>query len=94
MMEAVPALVLGVGVKVAVRVRPEPVVAERVPPVTETSSDVNKVLGSSEKVKVMVAVSPLFNVETLLVMAREGAWVSKVREGVVPAPPLLPAASL
>jgi len=93
-MEAVPALVLADGVKMAVRVRPEPVMAERVPPVTETSSDVNEVLGSSEKVKVMVAVSPLFNVEALLVMAREGAWVSKVREGVVPAPPLLPAASL
>ena len=94
MMEAVPAFVLADGVKVAVRVRPEPVVAERVPPVTETSSDVNEVLGSSEKVKVMVAVSPLFNVEALLVMAREGAWVSKVRDGVVPAPPSLPAASL
>ena len=93
-MEAVPALVLADGVKVAVRVRPEPVMAERVPPVTETSLDVNEVLGSSEKVKVMVAVSPLFNVDVLLVMAREGAWVSKVRDGVVPAPPLLPAASL
>ena len=93
-MEAVPAFVLADGVKVAVRVRPEPVMAERVPPVTETSSDVNEVLGSSEKVKVMVAVSPLFKVEALLVMARVGAWVSKVRDGVVPAPPLLPAASL
>ena len=94
MMEAVPALVLADGVKVAVRVRPEPVMAERVPPVTETSPEVNEVLGSSEKVKVMVAVSPLFKVEALLVMARVGAWVSKVRDGVVPAPPLLPAASL
>ena len=62
-MEAAPALVLADGVKMAVRVRPEPVMAERVPPVTETSSDVNEVLGSSEKVKVMVAVSPLFKVE-------------------------------
>ena len=88
------AVELGVGVKMAVRVRPEPLMAERVPPVTETSSDVNEVLGSSEKVKVMEAVSPLFNVEALLVMAREGAWVSKVRAGVVPAPPLFPAASL
>ena len=94
MMEAVPALVLADGVKMAVRVRPEPVVAERVPPVTETSPEVNEVLGSSEKVKVMVAVSPLFKVEALLVMARVGAWVSKVRDGVLPAPPLLPAASL
>ena len=97
-MEAVPALVLADGVKMALRVRPEPVMAERVPPVTATSpvvpSQEKEVLGSSEKVKVMVAVSPLFKVEALLVMAREGAWVSKVRDGVVPAPPLLPAASL
>ena len=88
------AVELADGVKMAVRVRPEPVMAERVPPVTETSPEVNEVLGSSEKVKVMEAVSPLFNVEALLVMARVGAWVSKVRDGVVPAPPLLPAASL
>ena len=92
------AVELGVGVKVAVRVRPEPVMAERVPPVTERSpvvpSQEKELSGSSEKVKVMVAVSPLFKVEALLVMARVGAWVSKVRDGVVPAPPLLPAASL
>ena len=98
MMEAVPALVLADGVKVAVRVRPEPVMAERVPPVTVRSpvvpSQEKELSGSSEKVKVMVAVSPLFKVEALLVMAREGAWVSKVRDGVVPAPPSLPAASL
>ena len=66
-MEAVPAFVLADGVKVAVRVRPEPVMAERVPPVTATSpvvpSQVKDLLGSSEKVKVMEAVSPLFNVE-------------------------------
>ena len=88
------AVELADGVKMAVRVRPEPVMAERVPPVTETSPDVNELTGSSEKVKVMEAVSPLFKVDALLVMARVGAWVSKVRDGVVPAPPLLPAASL
>ena len=61
------AVELADGVKVAVRVRPEPVMAERVPPVTATSpvvpSQVKELLGSSEKVKVMVAVSPLFKVE-------------------------------
>jgi len=97
-MEAVPALVLADGVKMALRVRPEPLMAERVPPVTERSpvvpSQEKELPGSSEKVKVMEAVSPLFNVEALLVMAIEGAWVSKVRAGVVPAPPLFPAASL
>ena len=75
-MEAVPALVLADGVKMAVRVRPEPVVAERVPPVTETSSDVNEVLGSSEKVKVMVAVSDVLRVDWEAVIASVGAMVS------------------
>ena len=83
-MEAVPALVLADGVKVAVRVRPEPVMAERVPPVTERSpvvpSQEKELLGSSEKVKVMVAVSPIFKVDVLLVMARVGAWLSTVTE--------------
>ena len=67
MMEAVPALVLADGVKMALRVRPEPVMAERVPPVTERSpvvpSQEKELSGSSEKVKVMEAVSPLFKVE-------------------------------
>ena len=97
-MDAAPKLELASGVKVAVRIAPVPVMAESVPPVTTTSPVVpfheKELPGSSEKVKVMVAVSPLFKVEALLVMAREGAWVSKVRDGVVPAPPLLPAASL
>ena len=75
-MEAVPALELADGVKMAVRVRPEPVVAERVPPVTETSSDVNEVLGSSEKVKVMVAVSDVLRVDWEAVIASVGAMVS------------------
>ena len=94
MMDAVPALVLADGEKVAERVSPVPVMAESVPPETVTSLLENVVPGSSEKVKVMVAVSPLFKVDTLLVIVRVGAWVSKVRDGVLPAPPLLPARSV
>ena len=86
------------GEKVAVRVSPVPEMAESVPPVTTTSpvvpSQEKELPGSSEKVKVMVAVSPLFRVDTLLVIVRVGAWVSKVRDGVLPAPPLLPARSV
>ena len=83
-MEAVPALVLAGGVKVAVRVRPEPLMAERVPPVTATSpvvpSQEKELPGSSEKVKVMVAISPIFRDDLSLVIARVGAMVSTVRE--------------
>ena len=79
-MEAVPALVLAAGVKVAVRVRPEPVMAERVPPVTATSpvvpSQEKELLGSSEKVKVMVAVSDALRVDWEAVIASVGAMVS------------------
>ena len=97
-MEAVPPLVLADGVKVAERVSPVPLMGESVPPETTTSPVVpfqeKVVSGSSEKVKVMVAVSPLFKVDTLLVIVRVGARVSKVRDGVLPAPPLLPARSV
>ena len=93
-MDAVPALVSADGEKVAVRVRPLPEISESVPPVTVTTLFEKVVSGSSEKVKVMVAVSPLFKVDTLLVIVRVGAWVSKVRDGVLPAPPLLPARSV
>ena len=78
-MEAVP-LLLAVGVKVAVRVRPEPESAEREPPETAISPEdpfQEKVLpGSSEKEKVMVAVCPAISAAVLLVMARVGARVS------------------
>ncbi len=81
-MLAVLVLVLAVGVKVAVRVRPEPESALNVPPLTTTSPDdpfqVKVEPGSSLKVKVIVAVSPTFKVETLLVMAKVGAVVSMV----------------
>ena len=49
-----------VGVKVAVRVKPVPVIAPKVPPVTSTSplapSQANERPGSSLKLKVIVAV--------------------------------------
>ena len=53
-----------------------------------------KPVGASLKVKVMVAVWPVARVEALLVIARVGASVSILIVGVVPAPPLLPAASV
>ena len=64
-----------------------------VPPVVVTS-DAAKPVGASLKVKVMVAVSPALTALALLVMARVGATVSILIVGVVPAPPLLPAASV
>ncbi len=81
-MLAVPPLVLAVGVKVAVRVRPEPLMAPSVPPETTTSpvdpSQVKVEPGSSLKVKVIVAVSPAFSVLALLVIDSVGAVLSKV----------------
>ena len=71
---------LDVGVKVAVRVVPESVRFARVPPTTVRSAEEKDSPGSSEKVKVMVAVSPIFKVDLLLVIARVGAMVSTVRE--------------
>ena len=64
-----------------------------VPPVVVTS-DAAKPVGASLKVKVMVAVSPALRALALLVIARVGASVSMLIVGVVPAPPLLPAASV
>jgi hypothetical protein len=78
-MEAVP-LALVIGVKVAVRVRPDPLMAERVPPETTTSPAVpfqrKELPGSSVNVKVIVAVCTAFSAAELLVMARVGARVS------------------
>ena len=59
-MLAVPETTLAVGVKLAVRVTPEPLMLPSVPPLTTTSpalDDHTKLLpGSSLKVKVMLAV--------------------------------------
>ena len=95
MIEAVPEL-LAVGVKVAVRVRPVPLMAERVPPETDTSPEepfqAKELPGSSEKVKVMLAVSPAFSDALSVVIARVGAVESIVTEAVE-APLRLPAPS-
>ena len=77
-MEAVPEL-SAVGVKVAVRVRPVPLMAERVPPDTEMSPSA-KPVGSSENMKVIEAVSPAFRALPLLVICRVGAVESIVTE--------------
>ena len=88
---------LAVGVKSAVRVSPVPLIAPRVPPEMVRSPVVpfqaKLVPGSSEKVKVMFAVSPTFSAATFEVIATVGASVSIVIEGEVPADPVLPAAS-
>ena len=79
-------VLLAVGVKVAVRVKPAPLIAPKVPPLTTTSpaepSQAKVDPGSSLKVKVMVAVSPAFTALTLLVIASVGARVSTLTGGV------------
>ena len=64
----------------AVRVRPVPLMAPKLPPAITTSpvvpSHAKLVPGSSEKVKVMVAVSLVFRLDLLDVMATLGAVVS------------------
>ena len=88
---------LALGVNVPVLVSPVPLIALKVPPEMVRSPVVpfqaKLVPGSSEKVKVMVAVSPTLSVATLDVIATLGASVSIVMEGEVPADPVLPAAS-
>ena len=96
-MLALPLAKLAVGVNTAVRVRPVPLMAPKLPPVTTTSPALTfqtKLLpGSSENVKVMLAVSPSFNALVLLLINTEGAKESMLMLGVLPAVPLLPAAS-
>jgi hypothetical protein len=64
-----------VGVKVAVRVRPLPLMLLSVPPMVVMSLSANPT-GESLKVNVMVAVSPTFTALTLLVMDSVGVVVS------------------
>ena len=97
-MLALPEVRLAVGVKVALRVRPLPLMAPSVPPVTLMSpvlpSQAKLAPGSSLKVKVMAALSPALTALTLLEIANVGASVSMLMAGVVPAPPMLPAVSV
>ena len=71
---------LAVGVKTAVRERPAPKTALSVPPEICTSpaapSQVKLLPGSSENVKVMLAVTPAFKTLTSEVMTTVGALVS------------------
>ena len=96
-MLAEPLAKLAIGVNVPVRVRPVPLIALKVPPEMVRSPvvpfQVKLVLGSSENVKVMFAVSPTFRVAISEVILTVGASVSIVMEGEVPAEPKLPAAS-
>ena len=79
-MLALPEARSAVGVKTAVRLRPVPLMAPSVPPETTTSpllpSQVKVSPGSSLKVKVIVAVSPIFRADLLLLMLKVGASVS------------------
>ena len=62
-------------------------------PLVIVMSSAAKPITASEKVKVKVIVSVAVP-DTSSLIVRVGAWVSKVSDGVVPAPPLLPAASV
>ncbi len=96
-MLALPLAKFAVGVKTAVLVKPVPLMAPSVPPVTVMSPAEpfhSKLLdGSSENVKVILAVSPALSVVALLVILTVGAKVSMLMLGVVPSLPGLPAAS-
>ena len=75
-MLAVPLAKLGVGVKVLRRTVPSPVSALKVPPVTVISAKEKLVSGSSENVKQIKLVSPLFKLAAEEVMTTLGAVVS------------------
>ena len=96
-MLALPEAQLAVGVNTAVRVSPVPLMALKEPPVTDKSpalpSHAKLARGASENVKVMLAVSPSFNARVLLLINTKGAKESMLMLGVLPAVPLLPAAS-
>jgi hypothetical protein len=90
-MLALPEAVPAVGVKVAVLVKPLPLMPPSVPPVVVMSASINPT-GASLKVKVIVAVSPTLTAATLLVIASVGASVSTEISRV--ALVVLPAASV
>ena len=99
-MLARPAVILGVGVNLAVNNLALVLLAaksDRVPPVAAMSAASNPT-GTSENAKVSVAVWPVDKLELLLLMDKVGALVSAavvftLRVGLAPAPPELPAAS-
>ena len=97
MMLAEPLDKLAVGVKTAVRIRPVPLTAPKMPPETVRSPfdpfQAKLAPGSSENVKVIVAVWPIFSAATFEVIATVGASVSMVIDGDKPVEPVFPAAS-
>ena len=93
-MLAVPEVVLLVGVKIALRVLPVPLMLPSVPPLVVMSKSANPIRASL-KVNVIVAVSPAFTAATLLVMASVGAMVStRSRTIACRSPSTLPSAWL
>ena len=83
--------------KTAFRDSPVPLIAPRVPPEIVRSpavpSHAKLAPGSSEKVKIMVAVSPTFRAAISEVIVTVGASVSIVIEGDEPAEPVFPEGS-
>ena len=86
-MLAVPLATCGVGVNTAVRVRPVPLMGPSDPPTTSTPpvmpSHTKLVPGSSENIKRMLAVSPIFKAEALVKMATVGPVVSTTKCGLL-----------
>ncbi len=87
-MLALPDARSAVGVNVAVRVKPVPLNTPKLPLLMVRSLAAKLLPGSSLKVKVIVAVSPIFNVLTLLLIATVGKTVSinivRVASAVLP----------
>ena len=79
-MLALPEAKLAVGVNTAVRVRPVPLMALKVPPVTDKSpalpSHAKLARGASENVKVMLAVSSFLRLEVFVANVTLGVVVS------------------
>ena len=63
-------------------------------PADDSKSPTTNPVGASENVAVMVAVSPVLIAAVELVIVTVGAIISMASVGVVPAPPVLPAASV
>ena len=89
-MLAVPLFRAGVGENTAVRVRPLPLMAPKLPFLTTKSLLVKLLPGSSLKVKVMVAVWPIPNKALLLAMVTVGERVSMLMDGTKAPLPTLP----
>ena len=93
-MRAVAPAMAGLGVKLAVRVVPVPLIVPSVPPLICRSLTVKLDPGSKVKLKLSVAISPILSVLRSLVIVTAGVTVVTCSAGVKPAPPSLPAASV